>query len=178
MTDVFNTAWTDFFLPHLVSNICACEVVCGELSPHEFMTSWDALMFSSSALCHELLSLPSSFSLRTSKACLFVCLHFFFSGFCLSACPDCPSLSPSFYLSFRSVLAWTLPLCLPRSVFSCIWPWNPRMDSLDLANGSRLVSLCKYLHRGIIDGPTHSRWSPSLLQATLGQRMVLSVTWT
>ena len=48
------------------------------------------------------------------------------------------------------------------------------MDSPVLANGSSPVSLCKYLHRGIIDGPTHSRWSPALLQATLGQRMALT----
>lgn len=41
-----------------------------------------------------------------------------------------------------------------------------------------LSILCKYLHGGIIDGPTHSRWGCTLLQATLGQGMVLSGAWT
>lgn len=40
-----------------------------------------------------------------------------------------------------------------------------------------LSILYKYLHRGIIDGPTHPRWGPTLLLATLGQGMVLSVAW-
>lgn len=52
------------------------------------------------------------------------------------------------------------------------------MASLVLANGSRLVSLCKYLQGGIIDGLMHSRWSPTLLLATLGQRMMLSAAST
>lgn len=83
----------------------------------------------------------------------------------------------SFSLTLLSLFSSvSLPFCL--SVHSCIWHWKRELDSLVLANGSRLVSLCKYLHRGIIDGPTHSRWSPTLLQATLGQRMALSVALT
>ena len=101
------------------------------------------------------------------------------SGFCLSACPDCPRLF-SLLSSFSSLLCppfSLLPLCLrwldplSLSLYMALKKRVPRMDSPVLANGSRLVSLCKYLHRGIIDGPTHSRWSPALLQATLGQRM-------
>lgn len=37
------------------------------------------------------------------------------------------------------------------------------------------VNICS---GGIIDGPTHSRWGRTLLQATLGQGMVLSGAWT
>lgn len=124
-----------------------------------------------------LLLLPSSFPVFTPKPARPSVMGFF-SGFCLRACPDSAlnhySLSPHFSPSSPSFspspspffspcvpvsAAWIpLPLSLSVAVYGAgkSVPW---MDSLLLANGSRPVSLCKYLHRGIIDGPTHSRWS-------------------
>lgn len=74
-------------------------------------------------------------------------------------------------------LSWLHPLSLVIAVYGsgkessadglCFWLLQ-----------SDLSILCKYLYRGIIDGHTHSRWGCTLLQATLGQGMVLSGAWT
>lgn len=105
-------------------------------------------------------SLPWTFY-TTEPLCPYV---FFFSGFYLSAWTEEPFHSPLFYLSLPStcppapflLLARSLSLSLVIAVYGSVKEWVPGTGlSLLLANASRLVSLCKYLHRGIMDGPTH-----------------------
>lgn len=53
-------------------------------------------------------------------------------------------------------MAGFLPLTPVIAVYGSASEDGPRdVDSLFLAGASGLVSLCKYLHRGIIDDPTH-----------------------
>lgn len=164
----------DFLIHHVVTYVPVLESAVSQAhtSSWSLRFLWCFLLLLSALNCSFHVHLPIY-----HYSWLSICLHFLLIFWFLTAL----SFSFSIIFSFSHFLSlfhptttpwlwWLKPLAL--SGHSCIWLWKRKFHgwTLLLASASRLVSLCKYLQRGIIDCPTHLRWSPTVLQAHIRAR--------